>query len=123
MNQLRTSLLETPNAQWISDAILDLLQNWSPLSEAVPALQSFPGFEYLEKLNQWLRLGKFLEGSFPLPNILLTPLVVITHLIQHSSFLDRFDHDSASGHSLHASLTSKIETLGLCTGPLSAAVV
>ena len=122
-NRLRSILLETPTLQWIPETMKGLSQHWDSISKALPALQQFPGSKHLEGLNEWLRIGRFPEGSFHLPNILLTPLVVITHLAQYSAFLELFHPDPTLRDNLQASFKYKTETLGLCTGLLSSAAV
>lgn len=121
--QLRSALLGKTNLEWISETILELSTYWGVISGALPVLKTFAGFEHLEGLNEWLRTGKFPNGSFPLPNILLTPLVVITHLAQYSAFLEHFQADLGLRDNLQSSLKYRTETLGLCTGLLSAAAI
>lgn len=122
-SQLRSTLLGTPTLQWIPEIITELPRYWDAISKALPGLQHFPGAKLLEGLNEWLRIGKFPEGTFPLPNILLTPLVVITHLTQYSTFLELCQPDPAQRDNLQASFKYRTETLGLCTGLLSSAAV
>lgn len=54
--------------------------DWATLSMAFPRLQAVPGAKLLEDLDDWLVTSRSMQASFPLPNILLTPLVVITEL-------------------------------------------
>lgn len=122
-DRLRSTLLNTPVLKWALEAIVDLPRYWDDVCKAVPNLQHIPGAHLLEDLNSWIEIGKFTEASFPLPNILLTPLVVITHLTQYEMLLEKDKRESPRSHHLPTSAKDDIETLGLCTGLLSAAAV
>lgn len=122
-SQLRSTLLDTPSHRWIIDTIIELPGYWNSLSHALPRLQPTPGAKLLEDLNDWLRKDTFTQASFPLPNILLTPLVVITHLTQYSRYLELVQPDSVEINDLNASFEQNVETLGFCTGLLSAIAV
>ena len=110
--QLRSQLLDSPNYPWILKALAELPGYWDPVTRSIPRLQSFPGAKLLHGLNEWFRTGEAPEACFPLPNVLLTPLVVIIHLTQYAKFLEinqrSFKHND--------------EVVGLCTGLLSAQV-
>jgi hypothetical protein len=121
--QLRSTLQENSNFEWICKAIAELPEHWDAVSRVVPRLQKFSGAGLLETLNAWLRIGKFPEDIFPLPNILLTPLVVITHLIQYTQFLEICQPNAYLRSQLPVSFKNSTETLGLCTGLLSAVAV
>ncbi|RHZ67843.1 hypothetical protein CDV55_101318 [Aspergillus turcosus] len=108
-HQIRSALLERSELAWISTVIKELSHHWYGLSEAVPTLNTFPGSKHLKILDEWFRTGRFPDRSFPLPNILLTPLVVIAQLIQY------WEYRSIVGVNHAAN-----ETLGLCTGLLTA---
>ena len=110
--QLRTALLDSPKHSWISETLADLPSHWHSITQSIPRLQSFPGNTYLQGLEDWLRSGEAPAQSFPLPNILLTPLVVVIHLIQYANFLEINQRSFKHGD----------EIVGLCTGLLSAQV-
>ena len=122
-DELRSTLLDTPGFMWVLDAIVDLPRHWDMLSKAVPSLQHVPGVKLLEDLKGWIEMGKFKEAYFPLTNILLTPLVVITHLTQYAILLEEVQPESSKDHDFPASFKDNAETLGLCTGLLTAAAV
>ncbi|OCL13141.1 hypothetical protein AOQ84DRAFT_283717 [Glonium stellatum] len=121
--QLRSTLLGSPDFRWALDAVAELPGYWSMLSKSVSRLQNIPGAELLQNLSYWLSTGKTTQDSFPLPNILLTPLVVITHLTQYSRLLELAKLVSKEPQNLHASFTQNAETAGICTGLLSALAV
>ncbi|KAF3771157.1 hypothetical protein M406DRAFT_59909 [Cryphonectria parasitica EP155] len=120
MNQLRSAILTRPALHWVADVLANLRHQWDTITESVPELQDYAGGELLDDLHEWVRTGVFPQGThaFPLPNILLTPLVVITHLAQYWSFKER-----AGAAASPPSQQRRSETLGLCTGILSAAAV
>ncbi|OXV11593.1 hypothetical protein Egran_00646 [Elaphomyces granulatus] len=121
--QLRAMLLNAPGFDWVLKAISELPTHWDEVSRAIPTLQPFPGMKLLDDFNNWLKTGQFKEATFPLPNIILTPLVVIIHLTQYSRFLEIIQPDSLGRQDVHASFKRNTETLGLCTGLLSATAV
>lgn len=108
-HQIRSALLERSELAWVSTVIKELSHHWDGLSEVVPTLNTFPGSKHLKILDEWFRTGRFPDRSFPLANILLTPLVVIAQLIQY------WEYQSIVGVNHAAN-----ETLGLCTGLLTA---
>ncbi|RDW63803.1 conidial yellow pigment biosynthesis polyketide synthase [Coleophoma cylindrospora] len=118
-NRLRTHLHDEPGNRWVLDLVSQLPSLWGSLVESVPTLQSFNGEELLQVLSQGLQTGNIPQSIFPLPNILLTPLVVITQLTQYSTFLKAALPDLDDTNELPASLTGSTEILGLCTGILS----
>lgn len=121
--KLRSALLETSSLEWVLDATTSLSQHWQSISKTLPDLLASPGQKHLEALNEWLRRGKFPKELFPLPNIIVTPLVVITHLVQYLAFLKEVHPELAPGDRLQAALKLPTETVGLCTGMLSSAAV
>lgn len=111
-SELRARLVGDKSMSWALETLRGLASYWAELESAVPALKDSNGEEALGDLNHWLSTGDFGVVDFPLPNILLTPLVVILHLAQ-------YQQSRTSGKtSRHIK-----ETLGLCTGLLSAAAV
>jgi len=121
--KLRTQLQETPRFQWVLNTVVELSSDWNNISKSIAKLQDFSGEKLLEQLREWLRGAPIPEGSFPLPNTLLSPLVVIAQLTQYSAFLASAIPDLNETHELPAIIKTSTETLGMCTGTLSAFVV
>jgi len=121
--KLRTQLQETPRFQWVLNTVAELSSDWNNISKSIAKLQDFSGEKLLEKLREWLRGAPIPEGSFPLPNILLSPLVVIAQLTKYSAFLASAIPDLNETHELPAIIKTSTETLGMCTGTLSALIV
>ena len=121
--QILETVVETDNHSWILKTIAELPQCWKTITAAFPSLKDVPGLRKLEDMVGAFQTGRPLETPFPLPNTLLVPLVVILHLTQYVTFLthtridldDRIDHFAASKRDM--------ETIGLCTGLLSAFAV
>ncbi|KUI60245.1 Conidial yellow pigment biosynthesis polyketide synthase [Cytospora mali] len=111
-DELRAHLISDKSMSWSHETLRGLASHWEELKSAVPELENSRGEEALGDLNHWLITGEFGVVNFPLPNILLTPLVVTLHLAQYQNLR------SSNKISRHA-----METLGLCTGLLSAAAV
>ncbi|KAJ5964489.1 type I iterative polyketide synthase [Penicillium vulpinum] len=123
LDSLRTELLKTPHLQWIVDLLTKLPQEWPAISTAHPELQAFQGQKYLQLLSEWVRRGVLPQNLFPLPNILVTPLVVTTQLVQYTKFLEQINPNITRDNSLRELLKIDTETAGLCTGLLSSAAV
>lgn len=122
-NELRSILLSTPCHRWILDTVAELPDCWDTLSKEFPRIQAVPGAKLLGKLSDSLDTCTLTQADFPLPNILLTPLVVITHLTQYSRYLELVQPDAEERHDLNACFKQHTETLGFCTGLLSAIAV
>lgn len=111
-NELRAHLVGNKSMSWALETLRGLASYWTELESTIPGLKESHGEEAMGDLNHWLSTGEFGVVKFPLPNILLTPLVVILHLAQYQQLRN------SSKISRHTK-----ETLGLCTGLLSAAAV
>ncbi|KAJ5634594.1 type I iterative polyketide synthase [Penicillium herquei] len=108
---------------WAQDSLSDLPNIWESLVQQVPKLQHVEGGRLLRELHQGLQTGHLPDSLFPLPNTLLSPLVVIVHLTQYITFVKSAFPDLADTDELPESVLQTSETLGLCTGILSAFAV
>ncbi|KAL2813220.1 hypothetical protein BDW59DRAFT_167582 [Aspergillus cavernicola] len=124
LQDLRTVILSSPSRfQWMLDVIAELPALWEDGARNLPSLslQLPNALSQLEALRKCFTPDQLSPFDFPMPNILLTPLVVLTHLAQYTLFLDSLQDEAADSDarpSLNASAT-----LGLCTGLLSALAV
>ena len=125
LETLRTALTELKSCQWILDTISELPSHWNTLLTKFPKLQEIPGEKLLNDLHGWFETGVVDQATSQLPNILLTPLVVLTQLTQYSRYLQlSVSNSSDNDQDLHAAFTKRnVETVGFCTGLLSASVV
>ncbi|KAK8135781.1 azaphilone polyketide synthase [Apiospora sp. TS-2023a] len=125
LKTLQDFLHQQDDCKWMLDTVSELAVYWGKLVTQFPKLHETPGEKLLGDLNKWLHGHDIEKATFQLPNILLTPLVVLTQLTQFIRYLSH----SLSGASLSASdvyqtlAQQKVETVGLCTGLLSASAI
>jgi hypothetical protein len=117
------SHLQEPDYQWLFDAVCGLSEFWSVISKDVPILRPLDGQTLLEELAIGLQTGDLGKLQLPLSNILLSPLVVITHLTEYLAFIKAEMPDLADTESLPSELLERTEVLGLCTGILAGIAV
>ncbi|KAI0138702.1 hypothetical protein F4776DRAFT_670564 [Hypoxylon sp. NC0597] len=120
-SQIRKIVVEDEDSRWALDTIAEFPQIWKAFTTSIPSLKTSSGLKQLEDLSDAFRTGRPLETPFPLPNKLLIPLVIVSHLTQYAAYL----RNSAEEQQVDPFSTSKLdrETLGLCTGLLSAFAV
>ncbi|KAI0114740.1 hypothetical protein F4814DRAFT_459633 [Daldinia grandis] len=119
--QVRKTVTDNVEFRWAIDAVSEFPQIWKTLTTFVPSLKTASALGQLEGLADAFRTGRPIEIPFPLPNKLLIPLVVISHLTQYATFLcSRTEGQNIDPFEVSRSDT---ETLGLCTGLLSAFAV
>jgi len=89
-----------------------------------------PGEQLLGQLDSWLREEVEDNAYRDMPNTLLTPLVVLTHLNQYWRYLEPHRTRGPEATDPQVELvresqttSNKFETLGFCTGLLSAFAV
>lgn len=121
--QLRKTIVENEEHNWIRDVIIGLPLYWKTIVAAIPDLKAAPNLEDLEDLSGAFTTGQSLKSHFPLPNAVLIPLIVSLHLIEYASFTKHtnIELDTCVDH--FALSKEGQETLGLCTGLLSALAV
>lgn len=119
--QVRKTVVENDEFRWILNTISEFPQIWKSLTASVSSLQTASGLKQLEDLADAFRTGRQLETPFPLPNKLLIPLVIVSHLTQYATFV----RNNTEGEQVDPFSSAKLdkETLGLCTGLLSAFAV
>ncbi|KAI0117598.1 hypothetical protein F4776DRAFT_673079 [Hypoxylon sp. NC0597] len=125
LEELRTTLSNGTSLHWILETVEDLPRCWNTITQNFPKLSALPGENLLADLNDWLKNGRYkTQGDFNLPNLVLTPLVVITQLAQYWRFL-KLNHkvDAENGDLQESIVQRNTETLGFCTGLLSAFAV
>jgi hypothetical protein len=125
LQTLRKSLREADDYKWMLDAVYELPTHWNALAEQFPKLEAIPGERLLNDLKHWFQADESEKVTFGLPNLLLTPLVVLTQLTQFSRYMS-YSRSGASvqDNDLFRSLAQhRFETVGLCTGLLSASAI
>ena len=118
-HQLRSDILEDTDSRWILDTVAELPTYLKTFLEKFPKYQVISGVKQLEDLNDWLSTGTFPPALSHLPNVILSPLVVLSQLTQYSKYLKLLN----GGQNLYGSHSQQAETIGFCTGLLSALAV
>lgn len=119
--QVRTSLQAAQGRQrWILDTIAELPQIYAALKSKGTDIYSPSRHSLLEDLKGWVNGSKFSLSPFILPNTILSPLVVITQLLQYSACLDLVCPQDGPDKHLISSTSHNTQTIGFCTGLLSA---
>lgn len=121
--QIRETVLNNENHHWILDVITELPHCWKTVTNDLPNLQAGPGFKHLEHLKRAFLTEQPLETAFPLSNTALIPLIIISHLTQYMALLKRTGVELDDRVDGFAASKRDRETLGFCTGLLSAFAV
>jgi Starter unit:ACP transacylase in aflatoxin biosynthesis len=115
-HQLQSVLAQNPTHRWILDTIAELPEWFNTISKVYPAISKDSGRQLLRELNIWLKTGHVTGTPFPLPNILLNPLVTAFQLVQYAKY-------SSPDTAREVNTQQQTETLGFCTGLLAALAV
>lgn len=120
---LHGKLHSDPLHSWALDALSTLPETLASASKEAPKLQQTNGLKAPEALRKALQTGHVEPDFFPLPNILLSPLVVVSQLVDYVAFLKASEPNLTETSKLPIPSNTDAETLGLCTGLLSAFAV
>ncbi|WQF85464.1 Putative Acyl transferase domain superfamily, phosphopantetheine binding ACP domain, thiolase [Colletotrichum destructivum] len=104
---------------WILDTLASLPEQWESITASIPSLkQADPRLKkQLQDMRDTFQASKsWPDNGYPLPNTLLVPLAVAYQMTQYAAFINH-----TTGWTRLASADT--ETLGLCTGLLSAFAV
>ena len=121
-NHIRSTISESEDFSWILDVIHELPEWLKRFSKDHPEFQADAGLKLLEDLKSWFQDDRGPVTLYRLPNILLNPLVIISQLTQYFTYSQLANATSAD-NSLCASGRNYQETVGFCTGLLSALAV
>jgi hypothetical protein len=123
--QLQKAVAESVDVHWLADLISTLPEELEHVLVTFPTTQPLAtkARKHLQDLHDAFSTGCPLESAFPLSNILLIPLVVIYQLTQYAAFVRSTSVEPDSRVDIFASAKSRRETIGLCTGSLSAFAV
>ncbi|KAK8108961.1 hypothetical protein PG984_014762 [Apiospora sp. TS-2023a] len=119
-SQLRATLLDSPSSAWVKEALVGLSDDWHSVLKAFPAFETVATTLPPPIFVGWLQSGAFPKDTTSLPNYILTPLVVAIHL---SQFVDHHQLGPARQGRYNQVLEETRETLGFCSGLLSAVAV
>ncbi|KAG6359551.1 hypothetical protein INS49_013072 [Diaporthe citri] len=117
-HHFRKTVLGTNSLSWLTDALSNLVDECEVVFTEIPTLKRPHVREQLLDLRDALATGRSMHVDGPLPNTVLVPLVVASHLAQYMALLEH------SGMT-HEEFVAKVdgETAGLCTGLLAAFAV
>lgn len=102
-------------------AINELPTLWEALVQFDPRLKQVPGLESINALKSWIEEGELVSSYETTPNVLLSPLTIIIHIVQYFHFLRSNDCGATQSRILESSRSGGIQ--GFCTGLLSAIAV
>lgn len=120
---IRATVLEAEDHRWILDTIAELPSCLDIISKECPKLVTATTHRLLSDFNDWFRTGNIPDAAFILPNTLLNPLVIIAQLTQYTQYLESFHSGAGKEEDPYKSSKHNRETLGFCTGLLSALAV
>lgn len=119
--QLKTILNSSRSRyRWLVEVLEDLPDYVSTLCEAEPSIFTDAQLLQVRNLSRWIRRNDIVTEPFCIPNIILIPLVVISHIVQYLSYLESICPPNTEDEHTYASTQRHTETLGFCTGLLSA---
>lgn len=123
--RLRATILRSNEYGWILDLIAGLPNCLNSIEGWLPKVMTGPrsSLLLLEELQSWLTTGKTWKDFSNIPNALLSPLVVMTQLVQFFEWQKTLCASCGNGQDLYDLSRHDVETLGFCTGFLSALVV
>lgn len=120
---LRSTIRSHWDNGWMRATIDELPRYVKLLSQKNGKLQPDPALELLQKLTEWLDSDTPSPMPESLPNTVLTPLVVLAQLAQYTQYVEVAHVDAGLGCDRWSPQLRRSETLGFCTGFLSALTV
>jgi hypothetical protein len=123
--RLRTAINNNPDNAWVRKIVDELPECTERTCEQFPKLRSTPVVTLQKSLKEWLNSD---TNSAPVgfeksPNSLLTPLVVLDQLTQYAQYVQLAHVEIGLGSDIYGPQPRCIESLGFCTGLLSALAV
>lgn len=112
-DRLHSQLSGDSRLYWIRDTLQDLSSIWQPLADGIPIITQLDGEKHLRGLSGWLETGESKCLKWPLPNMVLTPLTVVLHLVEHQH------RKKSKRQTQDSDLGGSSEVIGLCTGLLT----
>ncbi|KAI5861144.1 putative polyketide synthase [Durotheca rogersii] len=117
--QVRKAVIESDESAWLADVVRTLPRDCDAILSGIPGLQASVATarSQVTDLSDAFTTGRLPETPFPLPNALLIPLVTINQLALYADFVQQA---SLGNDGENAWVSHRRQTLGLCTGLLSA---
>ncbi|KAK5656794.1 hypothetical protein OQA88_4342 [Cercophora sp. LCS_1] len=125
LRRLRSALAGDADNGWMREVIAELPEWTRRVSEQFTKLRSTPAAALQESLKDWLAPNGSPTPALPknLPNAVLTPLVVLDQLAQYTQYVRLAHAETGLGSDPYGPQPRRLETIGLCTGLLSAAAI
>ena len=121
LEALHTKIASSSIHKWASDVVASLPTTLARASTDIAGLEKYKS--HLAALVEAFRTGTTSNDLFPLPNILLSPLVVISQLTDYLALVQAVEPSIDASSKIPDSIVKNAQTLGLCTGLLSASAV
>lgn len=122
-HHLRSIIRSHRDHGWMRRVVNELPRYVELFSQKIEKLQASPALELLQKVAEWLDAEAPSLLPERLPNIVLTPLVVLGQLAQYIQYVEVAHVDAGLGSDCWSPQLRRSETLGFCTGFLSALAV
>ena len=120
LDQLKSDIIGNAENGWIIDVVAQLPTYLQTFLEKSSKFRMVPAVKLIEDLNDWISIGKTSLPSSHLPNVILSPLIVLSQLTQYSKYLKLAQGEEQNAYAAHSQQT---EVVGFCTGLLSALAV
>ena len=120
---LRSAIRSNRDNDWMRKIIYELPSHVELLSQKTNTRLPSSAQGLLRSIGNWLDLDTPFPEPNQIPNTVLTPLVVLDQLAQYARYVDIAHVDVGLGTDRWSPQLHRSETLGFCTGILSAFVV
>lgn len=120
LSRLRVDILKLKQHDWILEAITESAHLSEEFASTIPRFsnQTRASPALLKGFRDWILTGTIPRIPSNLPNGFISPLVVITQLVQFLQYAEVTGFDPAA-----VAVAGKTETVGLCIGLLAAMAV
>lgn len=122
-HQIRSTVRSSEKYAWILEVIAELPKWLREIASACPHLQIGSEIELLNDFISWFDTGKTVQDPRLLPNIILNPLVITGQLLDYSRYLQLITNETTKDENVFTGSRHGGETLGFCTGFLTALAV
>jgi len=122
-HHLRSAIHSHRDNDWMRTVVAELPRYVELFSQKIKKLQPSPALELLQSVAEWLDSDTPSPVPERLPNTILTPLVVLGQLAQYTQYVEVAHVDAGLGSDRWSPQLRRSETLGFCTGVLSALAV
>jgi hypothetical protein len=125
-HEIQASITDSSQLDWVHEVVAELPGRFNYIKSEIPQLRVLPGASLLGALGRQIKNGSLscITEATNLPNIVLTPLCVISHLASFTKYLGA-NHNRSWEAWKHNNRNCSNETsiVGFCTGLLAALAV